>query len=103
MIYGFPHRSLWGPDAAEFSTAREAYAGPVAFDARGSADDIAYSAFSQGTHKCPGERVALVIVQTTLALLVARGVRPVKVPPLCFERATLAQRAAPVRAIVGVV
>ena len=95
--------ALWGPDAAEFSTAREAYAGPVAFDSRGTADDIAYSAFSQGTHKCPGERVALVIVQTTLALLVARGVRPVKVPPLCFERATLAQRAAPVRAIVGVV
>ena len=95
--------ALWGPDAAKFSTAREAYAGPVAFDSRGSADDVAYSAFSQGTHKCPGERVALVIVQTTLALLVARGVRPVKVPPLCFERATLAQRAAPVRAIVGVV
>ena len=95
--------ALWGPDAAEFNTAREAYAGPVAFDARGAADDISYSAFSQGTHKCPGERVALVIVQTTLALLVARGVRPVKVPPLCFERATLAQRAAPVRAIVGVV
>ena len=95
--------ALWGPNAAKFSTAREAYAGPVAFDARGTADDIAYSAFSQGTHKCPGERVALVIVQTTLALLVARGVRPVKVPPLCFERATLAQRAAPVRAIVGVV
>jgi len=94
--------ALWGPDAAEFNTAREAYAGPVAFDSRGSADDIAYSAFSQGTHKCPGERVALVIVQTTLALLVARGVRPVKVPPLCFERATLAQRAEPVRAIVGV-
>jgi len=92
--------ALWGPDAAEFNTAREAYAGPVAFDSRGSADDIAYSAFSQGTHKCPGERVALVIVQTTLALLVARGVRPVKVPPLCFERATLAQRAEPVRAIV---
>ena len=95
--------ALWGPNAAKFSTAREAYAGPVAFDARGTADDIAYSAFSQGTHKCPGERVALVIVQTTLALLVARSVRPVKVPPLCFERATLAQRAAPVRAIVGVV
>ena len=95
--------ALWGPDAAKFSTAREAYAGPVAFDSRGSADDVAYSAFSQGTHKCPGERVALVIVQTTLALLVARGVRPVKVPPLCFERATLAQRAAPVRAIVSVV
>ena len=95
--------ALWGPDAAEFSTAREAYAGPVAFDSRGAADDISYSAFSQGTHKCPGERVALVIVQTTLALLVARGVRPAKVPPLCFERATLAQRAAPVRAIVGVV
>ena len=94
--------ALWGPDAVEFNTAREAYAGPVAFDSRGSADDIAYSAFSQGTHKCPGERVALVIVQTTLALLVARGVRPVKVPPLCFERATLAQRAEPVRAIVGV-
>ena len=95
--------ALWGPDAAKFSTAREAYAGPVAFDARGSVDDISYSAFSQGTHKCPGERVALVIVQTTLALLVARQVRPVKVPPLCFERATLAQRAAPVRAIVSVV
>ena len=94
--------ALWGPDAAEFNTAREAYAGPVAFDSRGTADDIAYSAFSQGTHKCPGERVALVIVQTTLALLVARGVRPVKVPPLCFERATLAQRSGPVRAIVGV-
>ena len=44
----------------------------MAFDSRGTADDIAYSAFSQGTHKCPGERVALVIVQTTLALLVAR-------------------------------
>jgi cytochrome P450 len=41
--------ALWGPDAAEFNTAREAYAGPVAFDSRGSADDIAYSAFSQGT------------------------------------------------------
>ena len=41
--------ALWGPDAAQFNTAREAYAGPVAFDSRGTADDIAYSAFSQGT------------------------------------------------------
>jgi cytochrome P450 len=93
--------SLWGPDAAEFSTARAEYASPIAFDARGTADDVAYSAFSQGTHKCPGERVALVIVQTTLALLVARQVRPVQVPPLCFERATLAQRVGPVKAVVG--
>ena len=93
--------SLWGPDAAKFSTARKEYASPIAFEARGTADDVAYSAFSQGTHKCPGERLALVIVQTTLALLVARQVRPVKVSPLSFERATLAQRVGPVRAVVG--
>ncbi|KAH8075454.1 cytochrome p450 [Aureococcus anophagefferens] len=52
-----------------------------------------------GVHKCPGEKVALVLVAATLAVLVRRGATPTAARPICFERATLAQRKGAVPAV----
>lgn len=60
-------------------------------------DDYVFTAFSHGTHKCPGQRMALTMMTCTVAILLIEwniefldGVDAI--PPLCFERATLAQR-----------
>ena len=61
-------------------------------------DEYRFTTFSHGVHKCPGQQLALVLLQCTLAsLLTSYDVSlPEAIPPLSFERATLAQREAPV-------
>jgi cytochrome P450 len=56
-------------------------------------DPYKLTTFSNGLHKCPGEKVALAMMQMLLALLLTKDTRLVgKLPPVSFERATLAQR-----------
>ena len=53
--------------------------------------------FSQGPHKCPGERVAMILMQYFVVLLLQRDASVLGIMPLIdFERATLAQRKRPV-------
>ena len=69
---------------------------------RGNKDDATHrfpslprvpSTFSQGTHKCPGERVAMILMQYFVILLLQHDASVVgTMPPIDFERATLAQR-----------
>ena len=62
-------------------------------------DDYAFTTFSHGVHKCPGQRLALVMLPCTFAILLAEYTIELPgdvAPSLCFERATLAQRAGPV-------
>ena len=65
-------------------------------------NDYAFTVFSHGVHKCPGQRMSMMILPCTVAILLAKYKikLPEKIPPLCFERATLAQRAGPVNAEV---
>ena len=95
----------WGPDCLDFRADRDEYgAAPADRDprARLRSDDVAFAVFSQGWHKCPGEKLAHVLVATTLAVLLENGVAPEHpIPPLSFERATLAQRTRPVAATCG--
>ena len=53
--------------------------------------------FSEGTHKCPGERVAMILMQYFVALLLERNAVVLgNMPKVSFEKATLAQRGGPV-------
>lgn len=91
------HRSpeIWGADAAAFDPARAAYG--AAGVAAATPDEYEYTTFSQGLHKCPGERLALLTMQLLVAMLLANGaVLEGPMPPVSFERATLAQREGPV-------
>ncbi|KAH8082077.1 cytochrome p450 [Aureococcus anophagefferens] len=91
----------WGADPAR-DAGRPEYGGPGGRDPRtrlAACDDAKFSVFSQGVHKCPGEKVALVLVAATLAVLVRRGATPTAARPICFERATLAQRKGAVPAV----
>jgi len=56
--------------------------------------------FSHGVHKCPGERLALSLMELMLVMLLKHEVKLESVPKVDFERATLAQRSGPVRMIV---
>jgi cytochrome P450 len=92
------HRASWGEDCEKFREGRPQY------DAPGRAgallDDLSFTTFSQGLHKCPGEKLALRTMECVIAQLLLRRVGPVgPLPPVSFERATLAQRggAVPVR------
>mmetsp|Transcript_8502 Transcript_8502/g.27785 ORF Transcript_8502/g.27785 Transcript_8502/m.27785 type:complete len:385 (-) Transcript_8502:27-1181(-) len=63
---------------------------------RGAREYPAWATFSSGVHKCPGEKLALVMIKLALWALLARlDVQPLGdagIPPLDFSRATLAQR-----------
>jgi sterol 14-demethylase len=65
-------------------------------------DEYKFTSFSHGVHKCPGQRLALVLVQCTVAILLQYYdiELPNKLPPLSFERATLAQREGPVHVTI---
>ena len=67
-------------------------------------DEYAYTTFSQGLHRCPGQALALRTIECVVArLLVQRAALATRpLPPVSFERATLAQRAAPVAVRVSV-
>jgi cytochrome P450 len=61
-------------------------------------DEYRFTTFSHGIHKCPGQQLALVMLKCTVAILLTKYEinLPTIPPPLCFERATLAQREGPV-------
>ena len=82
----------WGRDAADYRPARWL----LEDGATRRVDKHTLTTFSAGVHKCPGERLALTLMQQTLALLVTADLRLAKIPPVSFERATLAQREGPV-------
>lgn len=81
---------LWGKNASSFQLREhvmERYQ-----------DEYAFTTFSHGVHKCPGQQLALVLLQCTVALLLEdyNVILPSQIPPLSFERATLAQRDGPI-------
>ena len=96
---GFTHivssldTNIWGDNAAVFDSSchhsEELYM-----------DEYKFTAFSHGVHKCPGRQLAMIQLQVTLALLLTEfdvSLPPDEpIPPLSFERATLAQRDGPV-------
>lgn len=96
----------WGMDAGDYNPCRaewmaaSACTDDGAFVGKGSVDEFKLTTFSQGLHKCPGERLSLVVLQSVVAALLAGTpfqLEPVlPLPAVSFERATLAQRAAPV-------
>jgi cytochrome P450 len=59
-------------------------------------DEYKYTTFSHGIHKCPGERMAISMMEMVLAILLVRNaklaVEKENLPSVSFERATLAQR-----------
>jgi sterol 14-demethylase len=80
---------------------------PQTFDAQNRSDtayqdEYKFTTFSHGVHKCPGQQMALIMLQCTLAILLEQYTveLPPKIPPLSFERATLAQREGKVQVTV---
>ena len=61
-------------------------------------DPYKFTAFSHGIHKCPGQVLATSNMIITLTVLMAKYdvVTASSIPPVSFERATLAQREGPV-------
>lgn len=94
-----PHRNVhsWGPDSARLNPYR---AGLVDT----STNDLEFTSFSHGIHKCPGNKIALMIIRLYIAALIST--HDVSFPPnysmpeTCFERATLAQRHGPCKLII---
>lgn len=81
---------LWGSEASKFDL--------HAHSVLSYQDEYRFTTFSHGVHKCPGQQLAVVILQCTVALLLENYniTLPPRIPPLSFERATLAQREGPV-------
>ena len=77
--------TVWGSDASLYRTGRFSESTSV---------DLHYFAFSKGVHKCPGDRIAMALMQIMLSLFLDRGAEldDGPIPMFCFERATLAQR-----------
>jgi len=89
--------SLWGKDASNFSLDRPEWKDDNAkLGLAVPVDQYKFTSFSNGVHKCPGERVALAMMEMMLGLLLLRDAKFVgEIPQISFERATLAQRAGP--------
>ena len=83
------HANMWGDDAETYNPSRSEWTNEDSYP-----DDYKFSTFSQGLHKCPGQQIALYIMQINVAILC--GLYDIEfvgqVPPVSFERATLAQR-----------
>mmetsp|Transcript_26895 Transcript_26895/g.58808 ORF Transcript_26895/g.58808 Transcript_26895/m.58808 type:complete len:543 (+) Transcript_26895:117-1745(+) len=83
------HANMWGDDAERYNPSRTEWTNEDSYP-----DDYKFSTFSQGLHKCPGQQIALYIMQINVAILF--GLYDIEfvgqVPPVSFERATLAQR-----------
>jgi cytochrome P450 len=87
-----PHldRVGWGAAADEFRPYEH-------FVDSNPPNDFKFTAFSHGLHRCPGRSLAMLQMQAALSTLLLRfDVTPTApIPPLCFAKATLAQRAGP--------
>jgi len=61
-------------------------------------NDLFFTTFSHGIHKCPGSNIAIALIQTYIFTLLENTIinttpsSNTNIPRLCFERATLAQR-----------
>lgn len=91
--------SVWGTNATEFSIERPEwnYTNPPPTELCIPVDPYKFTTFSNGLHQCPGAKIALAMMEMTLALLLVYDAQLVgSLAPLCFERATLAQRQGPV-------
>jgi cytochrome P450 len=100
------HRSprLWGDGRSSREPGSACATAPDAFAPHRSQwdsnpDQYTHTTFSHGVHRCPGEGLALLIIQCILTELLA-GAWDCSVegsmPALSWERATLAQRSSPV-------
>eukprot|EP00985_Skeletonema_marinoi_P007222 scaffold3161_cov136-Skeletonema_marinoi.AAC.5 len=83
---------LWGKDADKYIPSREEWTVE-----RARPDEYKFSTFSQGHHRCPGQSLALQIMELTISILlvdyeVTLQQKKEMVPGVCFERATIAQR-----------
>ena len=87
--------SVWGSNASEFRLDRPEWTLQSA-DMSSPVEPYKLTTFSQGVHKCPGEKFAMAVMEMMLALLLLRDSQLHRTPELSFERATLAQRAGPV-------
>ena len=87
---------IWGSDAEKFRMDRPEWAAKGE-DLASPVDPYKLTTFSQGVHKCPGEKFAMAVMEMMLALLLLRDSQLPDISPLSFERATLAQRERPVR------
>lgn len=69
---------------------------PERFEGR-DYSDYEHTTFSHGLHRCPGKRLAMLQMKAAIHAILDRYTVSVTapIPPLDFERATLAQRAAP--------
>ena len=90
-------KSVWGENACDYQQDRwTTTTMPV--------DEYKYTTFSHGVHKCPGESLAISIMEMMLSILLVRGVKLVDsketLAKVSFERATLAQRDGPVPIII---
>ena len=86
--------AVWGARYDEYDPGRAEWA-----PAAERPDDLTFTTFSQGLHRCPGERLSLPLMQCVLGLLHGGAYKTTPdgpPPPIDFERATLAQRAGPV-------
>jgi hypothetical protein len=81
--------TLWGDNASNYDPNRKEWTDQDAYPS-----EYKFSAFSQGLHRCPGQKTALYIMQINLAILSdLYSIEFVgEVPDISFERATLAQR-----------
>eukprot|EP00816_Leptocylindrus_hargravesii_P000195 CAMPEP_0196828246 /NCGR_PEP_ID=MMETSP1362-20130617/94578_1 /TAXON_ID=163516 /ORGANISM="Leptocylindrus danicus, Strain CCMP1856" /LENGTH=414 /DNA_ID=CAMNT_0042208915 /DNA_START=584 /DNA_END=1828 /DNA_ORIENTATION=- len=95
------NNSIW-KDGEKFDAHREEWASVAdTDDISVPIDNYKMTAFSHGTNKCPGERLAIALMEIMLALLIDKNVQiNGGVPPISFERATLAQRARRISATV---
>ena len=85
-------QQMWGKDADKYKPSREEWTKVEA-----KPDEYKFSTFSQGHHRCPGQGIALQIMELTLSILlvhydVTLEQNKEAVPDVCFERATIAQR-----------
>jgi cytochrome P450 len=88
--------ALWGENAETFSLERPEWKSDNS-DFGIPVDPYKFTTFSNGIHKCPGEKVALAIMEMLLGILIDKNVQIVgELAPISFERATLAQRSGPV-------
>eukprot|EP00814_Leptocylindrus_danicus_P010612 CAMPEP_0116006950 /NCGR_PEP_ID=MMETSP0321-20121206/2020_1 /TAXON_ID=163516 /ORGANISM="Leptocylindrus danicus var. danicus, Strain B650" /LENGTH=411 /DNA_ID=CAMNT_0003475575 /DNA_START=211 /DNA_END=1446 /DNA_ORIENTATION=+ len=97
------NNSIW-KDGEKFDAHREEWASVAdTDDISVPIDNYKMTAFSHGTNKCPGERLAIALMEIVLALLLDKDVQiNGGVPPISFERATLAQRPRKISAVLTI-